>query len=75
MKLLEFEHLEFEHSEFENSELKNSELKNSEFENSDSKLKSERAIFRARIRFKNFLGPIYVDNQLWFLKYSPNFLF
>ena len=24
---------------------------------------------------KTFLGPSYVDNQLWFYKYSPNFLF
>ena len=24
---------------------------------------------------KTFLGPTYVDNQLWFWKYSPNFLF
>ena len=24
---------------------------------------------------KSFLGPTYVDNQLWFWRYSPNFLF
>ena len=24
---------------------------------------------------KTFLGPTYVDNQLWFWKYNPNFLF
>ena len=26
-------------------------------------------------RFKIFLGPTYVDNQLWFWNYSPIFLF
>jgi len=31
--------------------------------------------FWVRIRFKNFFGPTYVNNQLWFLKYSPIFLF
>ena len=33
------------------------------------------AIFVVEIRFKNFLGPTYVNNQLWFWKYSPIFLF
>merc|ERR1712215_390845 len=33
------------------------------------------AFFWIRVRFKNFLGPTYVSNQLWFLKYTPIFLF
>ena len=37
------------------------------------KLKSETAFFRARVLFKTFLWPTYVDYQLWFWKYSPNF--
>ena len=31
--------------------------------------------FEVGVRFKTFLERIYVDNQLWFWKYSPIFLF
>ena len=33
------------------------------------------AIFGLGSGSKNFLGPTYLDNQLWFWKYSPNFWF
>ena len=72
-KTSEFQHLEFENSQFENSEFKNSEFENSEYKISE--LKSERAFFGLGAGSKTFLGPTYVDNQLWFWKYSPNFLF
>ena len=32
-------------------------------------------LFRGGVRFKNFFGPSYEDNQLSFLKYSPILLF
>ena len=60
----EFEHLEFENSEFKNVELKNSEFENMEFENSELKIEKWEGFFRAGVRFKTFLRPTYVDNQL-----------
>ena len=72
---LEFEHLEFENSEFENSEFKNSELEHSEFEHLEFKIEKKKGFFFGlESGSKTCLGPTYVDNHLWFWKYSQIFL-
>ena len=67
LKLMKFKDEKFEVEEiwsWRNLKLTNFNLKN-------LKLKK----FEVGVRFKTFLEHIYVDNQLWFWKYSPIFLF
>ena len=66
---MEFENLEFETLEFEHLEFANSDFKNSEYENSE--LKSERAFFRAGVRFENFFGTYLCRQSTLVLEVQP----